>query len=345
MTLPQLTNRAEEGHHLTLSEIQSACDLLLDEGQSTEVRAGFLEAFHKRGESPEEIAHFVEVLLERAVKLPFSGAGCIDVCGTGGDRAGFFNISTASMFVVAGAGAKVIKHGNRGITSKSGGADVLEALGVRVDLTPEATASALEDAGCCFLFAPACHPAFRAVVPVRKLLAARNSASIFNIIGPLLNPARPEFQLAGVYNPDLVKTYAGVFKNLGRTRAWAVHGTGPNDLRIDEVSPLSKTIVMALERGSLSEFEIHPQDIGIAAMAPKVLLGGDAAENAKILLSIFDGSDRGPKRQAVQLNAAAALVVAGVASDLQTAWMLAETSLNEGRAKASLQALQKASAL
>jgi anthranilate phosphoribosyltransferase len=345
MTLPQLTNRAEEGHPLTLSEIQSACDLLLDEGQSTEVRAGFLEAFHKRGESPEEIAHFVEVLLERAVKLPFSGAGCIDVCGTGGDRAGFFNISTASMFVVAGAGAKVIKHGNRGITSKSGGADVLEALGVRVDLTPEATASALEDAGCCFLFAPACHPAFRAVVPVRKLLAARNSASIFNIIGPLLNPARPEFQLAGVYNPDLVKTYAGVFKNLGRTRAWAVHGTGPDGLRIDEVSPLGKTIVMALEKGSLSELEIHPQDIGIAAIAPEALLGGDAAENAKILLSIFDGSDRGPKRQAVQLNAAAALVVAGVASDLQTAWMLAETSLNEGRAKASLQAIQKASAL
>jgi len=345
MTLPQLTNRAEEGHPLTFSEIQSACDLLLDEGQSTEVRADFLQALHKRGESPEEIAHFVEVLLERAVKLPFSGAGCIDVCGTGGDRAGFFNISTASMFVVAGAGAKVIKHGNRGITSKSGGADVLEALGVRLDLTPEATASALEDAGCCFLFAPACHPAFRAVVPVRKLLAARNSASIFNIIGPLLNPARPEFQLAGVYNPDLVKTYAGVFKNLGRTRAWALHGTGPDGLRIDEVSPLGKTIVMALEKGSLSELEIHPQDIGIAGMAHEALLGGNAAENAKILLSIFDGSDRGPKRQAVQLNAAAALVVAGVASDLQTAWMLAETSLNEGRAKASLQALQKASAL
>jgi anthranilate phosphoribosyltransferase len=345
MTLPQLTNRAEEGHPLTLSEIQSACDLLLDEGQSTEVRADFLQALHKRGESPEEVAHFVEVLLGRAVKLPFSGAGCIDVCGTGGDRAGFFNISTASMFVVAGAGAKVIKHGNRGITSKSGGADVLEALGVRLDLTPEATASALEDAGCCFLFAPVCHPAFRAVVPVRKLLAARNSASIFNIIGPLLNPARPEFQLAGVYNPDLVKTYAGVFKNLGRTRAWALHGTGPDGLRIDEVSPLGKTLVMALEKGSLSELEIHPQDIGIAAMAPEALLGGDAAQNAKILLSIFDGSDLGPKRQAVQINAAAALVVAGRATDLQDGWNLAKASLNEGRAMASLQALQKASTL
>jgi anthranilate phosphoribosyltransferase len=279
------------------------------------------------------------------VKLPFSGAGCIDVCGTGGDRAGFFNISTASMFVAAGAGAKVVKHGNRGITSKSGGADVLEALGIRIDLPPEATARALEKAGCCFLFAPACHPAFRAVVPVRKLLAERGSASIFNIIGPLLNPARPEFQLAGVFNPDLVKTYAGVFKNLGRARAWAVHGTGPNDLRIDEVSPLGETLVTAMEHSSLREFRIQPQDVGIAPFESNSLIGGDASENAKILLAILNSSDRGPKRQAVQLNAAAALVVAGVASDLPTAWNLAEVSLNEGCALASLQALQKSSTL
>ena len=345
MTLPSLTRRAQEGNPLTLSEIQAACELLLDEAQSIEARADFLETLHKRGETAVEIAYFVEVLLERAVRLPFSGKGCIDVCGTGGDRAGFFNISTASMFVVAGAGAKVIKHGNRGITSKSGGADVLEALGVKIDLHLNAMATALEVAGCCFLFAPACHPAFRALVPVRKLLAARNSASIFNIIGPLLNPARPEFQLAGVFNPDLVKTYAGVFRDLGRTRAWAAHGTGPDGLRIDEVSPLGKTIVTAVEKKSLSEFEIHPQDVGIAAMAPESLLGGDAAENAKILISIFDGSDRGPRRQAVQINAAAALVVAGAATNLQSGWNLAEASLNEGRAMASLRALQKASNL
>ena len=345
MTLPQLTTHAEEGYPLTFSEIQTLCDLLLDEGQSAEVRADFLEALHKRGETPEEIADFVEVLLQRAVQLPFSGEGCIDVCGTGGDRAGFFNISTTSMFVVAGAGAKVIKHGNRGITSKSGGADVLEALGVKIDLPPEAMATALEAAGCCFLFAPACHPAFRAVVPVRKLLAQRGSASIFNIIGPLLNPARPEFQLAGVFNPDLVKTYAGVFKKLNRTRAWAAHGTGPENLRIDEVSPLGKTMVTAVENGSLHDFEIHPQDLGLGRIEAESLLGGDATENAKILLSILDGSDRGPRRQAVQINAAAALVVAGLAPDLQSAWNLAEASLDEGRAMASLQALQKVSTL
>jgi anthranilate phosphoribosyltransferase len=345
MTLQSLTRRAQEGNPLTLSEIRYACGLLLDESQTIESRADFLESLHKRCETAGEIAHFVEVLLERAVKLPFSGAGCIDVCGTGGDRAGFFNISTASMFVAAGAGAKVVKHGNRGITSKSGGADVLEALGIRIDLPPEATARALEKAGCCFLFAPACHPAFRAVVPVRKLLAERGSASIFNIIGPLLNPARPEFQLAGVFNPDLVKTYAGVFKNLGRARAWAVHGTGPNDLRIDEVSPLGETLVTAMEHSSLREFRIQPQDVGIAPFESNSLIGGDASENAKILLAILNSSDRGPKRQAVQLNAAAALVVAGVASDLPTAWNLAEVSLNEGCALASLQALQKSSTL
>lgn len=345
MTLPSLTKTAGEGQPLTCSEIHTACDLLLDGEQSIEARADFLEALHQRGESAEEIAQFVDVLLERAVQLPFPGAGCIDVCGTGGDRAGFFNISTASMFVVAGAGVKVVKHGNRGITSKSGGADVLEALGIRIDITPEATAQTLEKAGCCFLFAPACHPSFRAVAPVRKLLAERGSASIFNIIGPLLNPARPEFQLAGVFNPALVKTYAGVFKKLGRTRAWAAHGTGPDEMAIDEISPLGKTTVVAVDKESLSEFEIHPQDVGIGAMPSEVLVGGDAAKNAKILLSIFDGSDRGPRREAVQINAAAALVVAGAAENLQAGWKLAETSLNEGLAMASLQALQKASTI
>ncbi len=343
MTLPSLIRRAQEGDPLTLSEIQTACDLLLDEGQSTQVRADFLETLHKRGESAEEIADFVVVLLERAVKLPFSGKGCIDVCGTGGDRTGFFNISTASMFVVAGAGVRVVKHGNRGITSKSGGADVLEALGVKIDLPPHALATVFESAGCCFLFAPACHPAFRAVAPVRKLLAQRGSASVFNIIGPLLNPACPEFQLAGVFNPNLVKTYAEVFKNLGRTRAWAVHGTGPDGLRIDEVSPLGKTMVMALEKDFLSEFEIHPEDLGITDIAPEALLGGDAAENAKILISILDGSDRGARRRAVQINAAAALVVAGAAANLHEGWTLAAAVLDEGRAKGSLHALQKVS--
>jgi anthranilate phosphoribosyltransferase len=343
MTFPILTSRVEEKIPLSLAEIQSACDLLLEENSSIEERADFLAALHARGETPEEIAHFVEVLLDRAVKLPFDGAGCLDVCGTGGDKAGLFNISTASLFVLAGAGVRVIKHGNRGITSKSGGADVLEALGVKIDLPPEAMSSVLDKAGCCFLFAPACHPAFRAVVPVRKFLASRGQASIFNIIGPLLNPARPEFQLAGVYNPALVKTYAGVFQKLGRTRAWAVHGTGPEGLRLDEVSPLGKTFVAAVDHGEFREFEIDPETLGLPPTKPDALLGSDATENAKILTAILDGSDCGPKRHAVQINAASGLVVAGKAADLQSAWTIAGASIDEGRALATLRALKYAS--
>jgi anthranilate phosphoribosyltransferase len=344
MNLSQLTHRASEARALDLEEIQSVSDLLLDESIAVAERADFLEALHRRGETPAEIATFVEVLLERAVPLPFSGSGCLDVCGTGGDRAGFFNISTAVMFVAAGAGARVVKHGNRGITSKSGGADVLEALGVRIDRSPESAAADLDRAGCCFLFAPAYHPAFKAVVPVRQLLASRGSASIFNILGPLLNPARPEFQLAGVFEPSLVPTYAGVFKNLRRTRAWAVHGTGPDGLRVDEISPLGATHVSAWENGAFRTFEVDPSSFGIPATTPAALAGGDAAHNAKIILSILDTSQQAGPRHAVQLNAAAALVIAGVAPDLPTAWSLAGATLDEGRALQALESLRDSQA-
>jgi anthranilate phosphoribosyltransferase len=340
MKLPELTAKAATTP-LAREEIQHACDQLLDESHSIESRAEFLQALHHRGETPDEVAAFVEILLERAIKLPFTGQGAIDVCGTGGDKAGFFNISTAVMFVAAGAGARVVKHGNRGITSKSGGADVLEALGVRIDRSPEIAEQDLRNAGCCFLFAPACHPAFKAVVPVRKLLAERGQASIFNILGPLLNPARPEFQLAGVFDPKLPTTYAGVFKNLGRTRAWAVHGTGPDGLRLDEVSPFGKTQVHAVENGTLREFEINPVDFDLGPIAPADLLGGDAATNAAILLSILDGTNRTAPRSAVLLNAAAALTVAGLAKNPAEAWLLAARSIDEGHALASLETLRK----
>ena len=342
MKLAELASQATSGSELSREEIQLACSLLLDESHSVEDRAFFLSALHRRGETPAEVAAFVEVLLEHAVKLPFSGKGRLDVCGTGGDRAGFFNISTAVMFVAAGAGASVVKHGNRGITSKSGGADVLEALGVNINIPPELAAHALEAAGCCFLFAPAYHPAFKAVVPVRQFLAQQGQASVFNIIGPLLNPARPEFQLSGVFNPSLLPTYAGVFQKLGRQRAWALHGTGPQGLRLDEVSPFGKTKVLAVEEGGIREFEIDPANFDLAPATPADLLGGDAATNAQILLSIFNGSDRGPKRQAVQLNAAAALTVAGLAATIADGWKLAGNSIDSGLALNSLEQLRSA---
>jgi len=342
MTLESLTTRASELHPLSAEEIEAACVFLLDEAQPVTQRAAFLGALHRRGETPGEIAAFVDHLLQHAVPFPGSGKGCLDVCGTGGDMAGFFNISTTTMFVAAGAGARVIKHGNRGITSKSGGADVLEALGVKIDEAPEQAASTLEKAGCCFLFAPAWHPAFKAVVPVRKLLAEQGSASIFNIIGPLMNPARPDFQLAGVFDPALVDTYAEVFKKLGRKHAWAAHGTGPDGLRLDELSPLGKTRITAWALGSLNTFEIDPLDFGISSPSRDALIGGDARRNAEIITSILQGKTTGTARDAVLLNSAAALTVAGIAPDLQSAWALAAESIDSGKALGVLQNLRAA---
>jgi anthranilate phosphoribosyltransferase len=342
MKLAELASQAASGTELPHEEILLACGLLLDESNPIEDRADFLSALHRRGETPGEVASFVEVLLEHSVKLPFTGKGRIDVCGTGGDRVGFFNISTAVMFVAAGAGASVVKHGNRGITSKSGGADVLEALGVNINFPPDRAAQALQATGCCFLFAPAYHPAFKAVAPVRQFLAQQGQASVFNIIGPLLNPARPEFQLSGVFNPALLRTYAGVFQKLGRQRAWTLHGTGPDGLRVDEVSPFGKTQVLAVEEGGIREFVIDPAEIGLVPTTPTDLLGGDAVTNAQILLSIFDGTDQGPKRQVVQLNAAAALTVAGLASTIADGWILAGNAIDSGRALNSLEQLRGA---
>ncbi len=340
MTIASLIARAAETVPLTPTEIEAACNLLLDEAQPVDQRAAFLGALHRRGETPDEIASFVDLLLQHAIRFPASGAGCIDVCGTGGDKAGFFNISTATMFVAAGAGARVIKHGNRGITSKSGGADVLEALGVNIALTPDQAASALEKSRCCFLFAPAWHPAFKAVAPVRKFLADQGSASIFNMIGPLLNPARPDYQLAGVFDPSLVQTYAGAFKTLGRKRAWAAHGTGPDGLRLDEISPLGKTQVTAWEEGVMRSFEINPADFGVTSPSREDLLGGDATRNAEIITSILTGKNKSTARQAVLLNAAAALTISGNAPTLQEAYHLATESIECGKAIRVLEKLR-----
>ncbi|PAW81222.1 MAG: anthranilate phosphoribosyltransferase [Spartobacteria bacterium Tous-C9RFEB] len=340
MDLRDLSTHLNSGGDLTADAIRLSGDFLLDANSSVEDRADFLQALHTKGETPEEVTGFVEMFLERSVKPPFSGDNSLDVCGTGGDRAGFFNISTTVMFVTAGAGVRIVKHGNRGITSKSGGADVLEALGVRIDLSPDAAASALDKAGCCFLFAPAYHPAFRAVAPVRQALAARGSASIFNIIGPLLNPARPSFQLAGVYDPTLLPTYAAVFQKLGRRRAWAVHGTGPDGFRVDEVSPIGATLVHSVSGGDSKQFIIDPNELPLPKMSPSDLAGGDAMTNAKILRGILDASIQGPPRAVVQLNAAAAICAADKATDMKNAWDQAGESIDSGNALQSLENLR-----
>ena len=250
-----------------------ACDHLFDEELALSVRADFLRALHSKGETPAEIAAFVDVLLARGVRLEL-GKGLLDVCGTGGDRAGLFNISTAVMFVAAACGARVVKHGNRGITSKCGGADVLEALGIRIDLPPEA---ALHAAGCCFLFAPLYHPTFKAVAPVRKALAEEESATIFNLLGPLLNPARPDFQLAGVFDRKLLVDLCG---NIWPARPQARVGRS-RKRRPGRGLHLGPSEVHALEPGGIRRFSIRPETLGFAPAVIEELRGSDARRNAE----------------------------------------------------------------
>lgn len=330
MILDKLSDSVRAGNILNEEEIRVACESLLDESIPVETRAAFLSGLRRRGESASEVAAFVQVLLDRARPLPFSGEGCLDVCGTGGDKAGLFNVSTAVMLVAAACGARVVKHGNRAITSKSGGADVLEALGVTIDLPPDAAAAALASAGCCFLFAPSYHPAFRAVAPVRKFLADRGETSVFNLLGPLLNPARPSYQLAGVFNPRLLRIYPKVFELLGRRTAWAVHGGGETPL--DEVSPFAPTTVAAWQEGQIREFQISPSEFPIGEIAIPEIQGGSAAQNARIISDILAGSLKNGARTIVQMNTAAALVVSAQAPNLMTGWHMAGDAMDSGRA-------------
>jgi anthranilate phosphoribosyltransferase len=338
--MPQNFTALCAGTPLAAADITRACEALLDEGVPVESRANFLSLLHKRGETPDEVAGFVDALLDRAMPVPFSGEGCLDVCGTGGDRAGLFNVSTAVMLVAAACGARVVKHGNRGITSKAGGADVLEALGVRIDLPPEGAAAALESAGCCFLFAPRYHPAFQAIAPVRKFLAERGETSIFNMLGPLLNPARPSFQLAGVFDRRLLPVYSKVFALLGRRKAWAVHGTGP--VPLDEISPLDTTEVSAWEEGSAREFLIRPHELGIGKIRAEDLAGGTAATNAGIISDVLAGNLRNGARTIVQMNAGAAAAIAGAAADLAAGMKLAGEAIDSGAARDVLTRLRAA---
>jgi anthranilate phosphoribosyltransferase len=333
MVLATLTNRLRTGGDLTRDDVALACDQLFDEELALPVRADFLRALHSKGETPAEIAAFVDVLLVRGVR-PILGEGLLDVCGTGGDRAGCINVSTAVMFVAAACGARVVKHGNRGITSGCGGADVLEALGVRVDLPPEA---ALDAAGCCFLFAPLYHPTFKAVAAVRKALAQEGTATIFNLLGPLLNPTRPDFQLAGVFDSKLLPIYAGTFNLLGRKRAWAVHGSGG----LDEVSTLGPSDVHAIGPEGARRFCIQPETLGLARANIEDLRGGDPRRNAESLENVLRGRERGARREIIALNAACALVVAGISDDLVAALERAERALDDGSAHAVLARLRE----
>jgi anthranilate phosphoribosyltransferase len=344
-----LINEVQAKHDLTDRQVAAAVEFLLDESAEPAKKALFLEALAVKGEKADEIAAFVESLLDRAVDpeigdLDLEGP-TIDVCGTGGDKLHLFNVSTTSMFVIAAGGGIVVKHGNRGITSKSGGADVLEALGIRIDLPPERFRDCLGKAGIGFLFAPQYHPAFKAVVPVRKLLAERGIRTIFNLIGPLLNPARPQCQLVGVMERELTVVFAEILQRLGRESAWAVHGTTGDGRSVDEVSLMGSTrVCKAGTYENLLDEELRPRDFGLKHAEVSDLQGGDADENAGILTAILDGSDTGPKHDMVLLNAAAGLACAGLVDTVGEGVETARQLIASGESLERLRALQAAAA-
>ena len=337
--MDMLTRSLRSGNDLEPGQVREAVAALISEKSSDAEKTEFLRALHTKGESAAEIAALAQALLEHAIRPEIDPSRLpgpmLDVCGTGGDRQGFFNVSTAVMFVAAAAGACVVKHGNRSITSKTGAADVLEELGVKIELAPALLRQCLEENGVAFLFAPAWHPAFKAIAPVRKALAAQGIPTVFNLLGPLLNPARPNHQLVGVFNAGLLPKYAEALAILGRRRAWAVHGDGTDELTLTGPSE-----VRALDAGSITALTLTPEEFGLARCTPDALRGGDRIENARILTGILDGTERGPKRDMVLLNSAAAILVAGLANNLESGLEVARKAITCGAALAKLRALQ-----
>lgn len=326
-----------------------AVSALVDETVPATRKAEFLSALAVRGETVEEITAFATVLRDMAVALPLDprvrAAELLDVVGTGGDRLGTFNISTCAAIVAASAGVAVAKHGNRAVTSKVGSADVIETLGISIELTPEQAATGLRERGFVFLFAPRYHPAFRHLAPARKLCAERGQRTIFNILGPLLNPARPTAMLVGVPRPELCEPLARVLQQLGVRRGMVVcgrvpEGPGGEPESLDEFSSLGETVVAEFYQDhgfSISTFDSAQLPLQPASLAD--LRGGDRADNARIVREVLSGTDRGPRRDAVLLNAGAALFVASRVRSIAEGWELGASVIDTGAAARKLDEL------
>ena len=295
---------------------------------------GLLMALRMRGETIEEITGAVTAMRAKMLRVE-APSNAIDVVGTGGDASGSFNISTGAAFIVAGAGVPVAKHGNRALSSKSGAADVLSALGVKIDLAPEDVARCIREAGIGFMFAPAHHPAMKHVGPTRVELGTR---TIFNLLGPLSNPAGVRRQMVGVFSRQWVEPLARVLQNLGSDRVWVVHGSDG----LDEITTSGPTSVAALENGSVRTFEVSPQEVGFAPVKADALRGGNAETNAIALKAVLQGR-AGPYRDVALMNAGAALVVAELAQSLKEGAALAAKSVDSGAAADRLDRLIKVS--
>jgi anthranilate phosphoribosyltransferase len=325
-----LIAKAATGAALTREEAAQGFDRMMSGEATPSQMGGLLMALRVRGETVDEITGAVTVMREKMLRVT-APSDAIDVVGTGGDASGSFNISTCAAFIVAGAGVPVAKHGNRALSSRSGAADVLGALGVAIELAPEGVARCIRDAGIGFMFAPAHHPAMKNVGPTRVELGTR---TIFNLLGPLSNPAGVRRQMVGVFSRQWIEPLAQVLRNLGSESAWVVHGSDG----LDEITTSGPTHVAALDQGTVRTFTITPEEVGLERVKPEALRGGDAKDNAAALMNVLKGK-KGPYRDVAILNAAAGLVVAARAKDLKQAVALATRSVDSGEAEGRLERL------
>lgn len=350
--LEALTEQLTRRESLAPGRVADAVSALILETIPVESKAAFLAALAQKGETAEEIGAFANELGAHAIRPPLDAGTrdreILDVCGTGGDQLGTFNISTTVALVCAAAGVTVAKHGNRAITSRAGSADVLEALGIRTDLSPAEAAQSLREHGFAFFFAPHYHPVFKHIAPARKLCAERGQRTIFNFLGPLLNPVRPTAQLMGVPRPELCEPIARVLQSLGVRRAMVVCGTvppaAPSPLSpgayLDELSPLGdNTIAEFYQERGFATATLAPNQFPLQPVTLADLVGGDREANAKIIRRILHGEDHGPKCDAVLLNAGAALFVANRARSVSEGWELAAATIASGKAQAKLEEL------
>ncbi|MGQ9520028.1 MAG: anthranilate phosphoribosyltransferase [Candidatus Fervidibacter sp.] len=318
--------------NLTQSEAKKAMGAIMS-GEATPAQiAAFLVALRMKGETVAEITGFAEAMKESAIKVDTNRRPVVDTCGTGGDRIKTFNISTVAAFVVAGSGVTVAKHGNRSITSKAGSADVLEALGFNLQMPPEKAKKALDEIGISFLFAPIFHPAMKHALGPRREIGLR---TVFNLLGPVVNPCPLDGQLMGVYDGSLTPTIARVLSNLNVKRAFVIHSLDG----MDEISVTSATQVSEIKAGEVNTYVVFPEDFGFKRSDPSELEGGTAEENAKLLRAILSNEVEGPKRDVVILNAAATIAAAGVTDSIKEAIPIADESIKSGAALKKLEAL------
>ncbi len=339
----KLIEQLRAGVDLQLDQVREAAVLLADRAVPETEKADFLVALKEKGESGEELGYFARSFLELAIRpnLNLGNKPTLDIVGTGGDRLQLINVSTTCVFVLAAAGVVVLKHGNRAITSKAGAADVIENLGIPIDSPPERTGDCIDQTGLGFFFAPLYHPAFRAIAPVRRRLAEQGIATVFNLLGPLLNPASPDYQLTGVYSPSILAKYSVALREVGRTRAWVLHGQVPGGSGMDEVSLLDTTEVHEVRGRSLTQFSLSPDEFALRKPSIEELRGGDAKQNARLLTDILANRDRSAKRDLIVLNSAAALVVTGKADGMESGIQMANELLDSGLALEKLRAIQR----